>query len=224
MVVCGHPNSAGNALKDVLEEAGLDICGLEQTLATFTRSQGRPDLLLSSQVTEGRTSVAEEHASDHFPLLATFDLAWNIRTHRTAAASATSLHRRTGTASSTRLIDPRRAISTPTPQDTHCLDPIEEGAQHLQSVLLAAAAPLPKSLREPALLERSVPNTAYQSESTDAQWTAYLEAKHARMATIMTQRRQLFDKRVSALDPARAADWNLVKSRDRGIDLPRDDH
>ena len=106
MVVCGHPNSAGNALKDVLEEAGLDICGLEQTLATFTRSQGRPDLLLSSQVTEGRTSVAEERASDHFPLLATFDLAWNIRTHRTAAASATSLHRRTGTASSTRLIGP----------------------------------------------------------------------------------------------------------------------
>ena len=62
----GTPNSAGNALKDALEEANLKTCGLEQTLATFPRSQGWPDLLLSSQVAEGRTHiwVVEEHASD----------------------------------------------------------------------------------------------------------------------------------------------------------------
>ena len=98
----GTPNSAGNALKDVLGEAGLDNCGL----ATFPRSQGRPDLLLTSQVMEGRTSVVEEHASDHFPLLQPSTLPGNIRSHRTAAASASSLHRRTGTVSSTTLIGP----------------------------------------------------------------------------------------------------------------------
>ena len=64
-----------------------------------------------------------------------------------------------------------------------------------------------------------MPHTNHQSDSTDAHWTAYLEAKHAQMATIMGQRRQLFDKRVSALDTARAADWSLVKSRERSIDF-----
>ena len=39
------------------------------------------------------------------------------------------------------------------------------------------------------------------------------------MDVIMAQRRHLFDQRVSRLDPSRAPDWNLVESRDRGVDF-----
>ena len=63
----GTPNAAGSRLQEGLEAAGMDVSGIDQSLATFPRSQGRPDLLLSSQVVERRTWVCEVHASDHFP-------------------------------------------------------------------------------------------------------------------------------------------------------------
>ena len=45
----GEPNRAGTLLLEVAEAAGLEV------LATFPQTGGRPDLLLSTQVAEGRT-------------------------------------------------------------------------------------------------------------------------------------------------------------------------
>ena len=59
----------------------------------------------------------------------------------------------------------------------------------------------------------------YLSDSSAANWAIYQQGKQARMQTVMEQHRQLFAQRVSTLDPARANDWNLVKSRDRFPDF-----
>ena len=234
----GVPNGAGTRLQEELEEAGLDISGLDLLLATFPRSQGRPDLLLSTQVTECRTWVAEVHVSDHFPLLTTYDLAWEYTSpphdcrlrHQFASADWASFRRTVD-----QHLDPHleRRLSqirtTKTPAARIHL--IEAGTRHLQSILLVAAAAIPKSIRDHGTppFWNDVCQAAddiccqrfarYQADSSDAHWTDYLHAKHARLATLMAQRRLLFDKRVSTLDPARAADWNLVKSRDRHVDF-----
>ena len=234
----GTPNAAGSRLQEELEAAGMDVSGIDQSLATFPRSQGRPDLLLSSQVVERRTWVCEVHASDHFPLLTTYDLAWEFpaphhdsRMRYQFASAEWDTFRRTVDrhldASLARRLSQIRSVSTTAER----IQLLEQGACHLQDTLLTAAAPLPKSVRGPGTppfwndLCQAADDlccqcyAAFQESSTDALWEEYLQAKHARMSTIMAQRRHLFDKRVSTLDPARAADWNLVRSRDRGMDF-----
>ena len=59
----------------------------------------------------------------------------------------------------------------------------------------------------------------YETQPTDLYWSAYSHARRQRALTLAEQQRRLFDTRVQHLDPARAHDWNIVKSRDRGIDL-----
>ena len=84
-------------LQERAADAGLHISGLDRTPVTFPRSSGRPDLRLSTGVAEGETWVVEEHISDHFPLLATFDLGWEFPPlPRTTSGFATNLRLRTG--------------------------------------------------------------------------------------------------------------------------------
>jgi hypothetical protein len=108
---------------------------------------------------------------------------------------------------------------------------VDAGAANLRDALLAAAASLPKSLRAPgtppfwngackAADDACRRCFAAHSAAPSAElWAAYLQTKHDRLQTVSAQRRLLFQKRVSVLNPARAADWNLVKSRDRHPDF-----
>ena len=152
----GAPNPAGHALREHMADVGMDISGLDQALATNPRSQGRPDLIVSSQVTECRSWVSEEHISDHFPLLTTYDLAWEFPApphdcrprYQFAHANWDSFQRTVDHA-----LDPRlgrllqRIRDLDTPADR--IQVIEQGASHLQTVLLDAAAELPICIREP---------------------------------------------------------------------------
>ena len=108
---------------------------------------------------------------------------------------------------------------------------LDAAATHFQLVLLEAAKRIPKSIRQAGtppfwngLCQRadeacSLLYAQYAAEPTEERWSQYSQARRHRTATLAEQQRQLFARRVSKLDPARAADWNLVKSRDRGVDL-----
>ena len=234
----GTPNDPGRQLRDLLDDTGLSVSGLDQSLATFPRNQGRPDLLLSSNVTECRTWVVEIHVSDHFPLLTTYDLAWEYQPSphdnrpRLQFEQADWPHFQTHVDEG---LDPRLARRLQTlrhvasqQQREAC---IEQGAAHFHAILRQAAKAIPKTTRPPGIppfwnaacqhadTHCRLQYGAYQATPTPATWHQYLEAKHARAETLAEQKRQLFGKRLANLDPARAADWNLVKSRDRGADL-----
>ena len=234
----GEPNHAGTDLKDQAEDTGFAISGLDAALATFPRNQGRPDLILASNLDERRTWTKETHISDHFPLITTYALEWSYPTtpHDTRLryqfeTADWAQFQATVDASLNPAITRRLHLIRQLKLQGDRVRLVDAGAAHFAQVLQKAATPLPKSVRRNGIppFWNSVCAAAdtlcndryhqFQKHGTDAKWHAYLEAKHARAETVATEKRRLFAQRVSSLDASRAADWNLVKSRDRGVDL-----
>jgi hypothetical protein len=234
----GLPTAPGQLLKDVMEDAGVSPAGLDSVLTTSLRYQGRPDLIVSADLEERQSWVKMEHISDHLPLLTTFDLAWeypapihDCRPRVKFESADWAAFQRQVEAS----LDP--ALERSLQQIRQVRDQpererlVEAGAAHLTQALQRAAEALPKSLRKPgtppywtgaceqADQHCSRAYALFQQTPTDAAWQSYLEAKHSRASAIAAQRKALFEKRVERLDPARAVDWRMVKSRDRGVDL-----
>ena len=117
---------------------------------------GRPDLIFSSHLTETRTRVVTSHISDHFPLITTYDLAWEYNPPRAAVrlryqfakADWARFQREVD-----QLLDPHllRMLQTVRllPSTSPRAQVVDTGASHPRSVLLQAAKAIPKSVRLP---------------------------------------------------------------------------